>query len=520
MKDLNSIINLVGENKLEDAINELKLHSGTGYFNEVIQIESRYNELKRKERLGIADNMEFMIERNKVSNSILEIISMVEKTNSRPPGRETLNNLLIEEKIQKFEKSPKPQIKNSNQKYFSIINSIPAGLTHINSKHDEIGQIESFSISPGNKKYIITNCHNQKSGHIWSMENAEFISSVSSEFGLEKCTFYTEDIIVAIENKKTLSIFREEETLDNEFGIKYSKEKTIYLPESYNNGNWVIYNFKLFLPKAYVFLRNSSTREFRIGVYKGNLFSEESSLCFEILSDSFYNVKEIKFTDATVPPFSNSLGPTVLFSEIVDGSLENFIKFNDVKIKANDIAYVRGMNNKYVLGMNHYYQYLDLNQEPQLEKIQFKRPMSFYIPENDHIIASPHYRLIASASSGEIGGISRVAIWDVKDKFRKTFDLTGEIKSLAWSTYTYHGDNPTKLFGIFNLDDDWTGRLLIVSFKEGKINIIQPETGELIAEIKNLHPKLVLFEWLYGNKFVYADRKGFIHILKFSGIET
>ena len=75
MKNKNHIIGLIGKNHLEEAIQEMKSKNDDSFTSELIQIEGRLNELKRKIKLGLLSNIEQEQERNKIAYSLIEIAS-------------------------------------------------------------------------------------------------------------------------------------------------------------------------------------------------------------------------------------------------------------------------------------------------------------------------------------------------------------------------------------------------------------------------------------------------------------
>ena len=84
--DLSKIKVLVSEGMLEEAIRELqkKVDSNSIYYDDIVVISSRLNELNRKERLGTDLDGDLTIERNKISSATVSLIS---KVNSLKKGK-------------------------------------------------------------------------------------------------------------------------------------------------------------------------------------------------------------------------------------------------------------------------------------------------------------------------------------------------------------------------------------------------------------------------------------------------
>lgn len=80
MKNQNYIKELLGKNRLEEAIREMKLYVDNNTEMEIIQVEGRLNELKRKINLGLLSNQEQELERNKIAKALIEIVSGKETT--------------------------------------------------------------------------------------------------------------------------------------------------------------------------------------------------------------------------------------------------------------------------------------------------------------------------------------------------------------------------------------------------------------------------------------------------------
>ncbi len=73
MKD--KVKSLIGENKLKEAIDLLLSHyKGSDNENVVLIIKSKLVELNKKENIGVIDNDQSNLERNKIRHSILNIV--------------------------------------------------------------------------------------------------------------------------------------------------------------------------------------------------------------------------------------------------------------------------------------------------------------------------------------------------------------------------------------------------------------------------------------------------------------
>lgn len=110
------IKNLVAENQLLEAITELsQLAQNSNWLNGVIMQSARYNDLNKKILLGIIPDEVAVIERNRVTNSILEIIMEIEKNSSKE------FNLTINE----FEnRTPKEKLYDVAEIVFSVTKEI------------------------------------------------------------------------------------------------------------------------------------------------------------------------------------------------------------------------------------------------------------------------------------------------------------------------------------------------------------------------------------------------------------
>ncbi len=98
MKNLNRIKELLGKNMLMEAIQEIKLHADSNAEIEIIQIEGRLNELKRKINSGLLSNQEQELERNKIAKALIEIISGSETTITKEqelPGISSRHKIII-----------------------------------------------------------------------------------------------------------------------------------------------------------------------------------------------------------------------------------------------------------------------------------------------------------------------------------------------------------------------------------------------------------------------------------------
>lgn len=86
------ILDLVGKNRLEAAINEIKQNSDADLHRTIIQIEGRYNELKNKINHGLLTNQEQELERNKIAKSLIDLASGRPPTEFKNKGEGVLTN--------------------------------------------------------------------------------------------------------------------------------------------------------------------------------------------------------------------------------------------------------------------------------------------------------------------------------------------------------------------------------------------------------------------------------------------
>ncbi|MCB0630943.1 MAG: hypothetical protein KDD15_14450, partial [Lewinella sp.] len=72
---------LIAGHQLEKAIEELKkVLNGNDLYNDILQISSRYHALEKNKRGGLRLDEKIDIERNKISDSLLSLVSELESS--------------------------------------------------------------------------------------------------------------------------------------------------------------------------------------------------------------------------------------------------------------------------------------------------------------------------------------------------------------------------------------------------------------------------------------------------------
>ncbi len=103
----NQIQQLIAQARLPEALAALKEYLPTHLQNEVLQLQSRLQELQRKERLGIIDNANANLERNKITAAALDLYSNPDR--AAAPEEHTTGKTIIQnaEKIYNIDKIDK-----------------------------------------------------------------------------------------------------------------------------------------------------------------------------------------------------------------------------------------------------------------------------------------------------------------------------------------------------------------------------------------------------------------------------
>ena len=98
MKEIERIEKLIGSAKLKNAIEAL-LKMNTEHRGEILGLKTQLSALEKKERQGIIGNSEANLERNQITVSLLNVLSILKKDDS-PTSESMTNETSLEKKNQ------------------------------------------------------------------------------------------------------------------------------------------------------------------------------------------------------------------------------------------------------------------------------------------------------------------------------------------------------------------------------------------------------------------------------------